>query len=702
MMQISGFKRKYGYALCCFIAGMVSMANAEPTTPNSALDADTPVEPALQTVIIEGSRTSQIGKADSANAGIVTQKQLAARAVYRPAELLETAPGLIVSQHSGEGKANQFYLRGFNLDHGTDLRTSVDGMLVNQRSHSHGQGWSDLNFLIPELANRLEYQKGAFDASMGDFAAAGAVNVQYQNKLDQGIASLGVGQNGFRRLLLADSPMLGAGHLLYALEAFKNDGPFVQGDDFRKLNGVLRYHQGNAAQGLTLSAMAYQAHWHATDQIPVRALASGLLSNRFAAIDQTDGGNARRTSLGLEWHRNQDGVATKLQASIIHAKLDLYSNFSYFLNDPINGDQFSQPDQRVTSALDWSQRRSVNWLGQDASIRYGAQFQNDNIFNGLHNTRARQRLTTIRSDHIVETSLGLYLDHQTTWSPHLRTVLGAREDWYRFKVASNHEVNSGNEQASIGSLKFNLIAGPWAKTEFYLNAGSGFHSNDARGTTIRQDPQTGDNVERGAALARSRALELGVRNEWLPGLNTTFSLYRLDFASELVFVGDAGSTEAGRPSRRVGFEWSNYYQPLAWLTLDADLAYTRARYRDLQASGQHITGAVEGVASLAVAVDNLGPWFGALQWRYFGPRPLTEDNSVRSQATGTLNGRIGYKLSPRIKLALEGYNLSNRRDSAIDYYYPSRLPGEAASGVEDVHFHPVESRSWRLTLQTEF
>ncbi len=676
------------------------MIGASDGAPDVKLDADVPAP--LQTVVIEGSRTSQIGKADSANAGLVTQKQLAARAVYRPAELLEATPGLIVSQHSGEGKANQFYLRGFNLDHGTDLRTSVDGMLVNQRSHSHGQGWTDLNFLIPELANRLEYQKGTFDASLGDFASAGAVNVQYQNKLDQGIASVGLGQNGYRRLLLADSPKLGQGHLLYALEAFKNDGPFVQGDDFRKLTGVLRYHQGNSAQGLTLSAMAYHARWHATDQIPQRALDSGFLSNRFDAIDQTDGGNAARASLSLAWHLNQDGVLTRLQAHIIRTRLDLFSNFSYFLNDPVHGDQFSQPDQRVTSALDLSQRRNVTWLGKEASISYGLQIQNDNIFNGLHNTQTRQRLSTTRSDHIVETSLGLYLDHQATWTPHLRSVVGVREDFYRFKVNSDNPLNSGNNRASIGSAKFNLIAGPWAKTELYLNAGTGFHSNDARGTTIRQDPASGAAVDRVAALARSRALELGVRSEWLPGLNSTISLYRLDFASELVFVGDAGTTEAGRPSRRIGFEWSNYYQPFPWLTLDADLAYAHARYRDADAVGQHITGAVEGVASLAAAVDNLGPWFGALQLRYFGPRPLTEDNRVRSKATSTLNGRIGYKISARIKFELEGFNLTNRRDSAIDYYYPSRLPGEAAQGVDDVHFHPVESRSWRMTLQTTF
>jgi hypothetical protein len=528
------------------------------------------------------------------------------------------------------------------------------------------------------------------------------VNISYQNQLEQGLFSLGLGQNGFRRTLLADSPKLGAGHLLYALEVFKNDGPFVVGDDFRKRNAVLRYHQGSAGNSLTLSAMAYHARWHATDQIPQRALDSGLLQSRFDAIDQTDGGNASRYSLGLQWQHNADGVATRLQGYLVRSQLDLYSNFSYFLNDPLNGDQFSQPDRRVTSALELGQRRSFEGAGATTAIAYGLQIQNDNIFNGLHATRARQRLSSVRADHITESSIGLYFEHQATWQPKLRSVVGLREDFYRFKVQSGNPANSGSSNASIGSVKANIILGPWAKTEVYLNAASGFHSNDARGTTIAQDPVSGDAVERVPGLVRSRALELGVRNELLPGLNSTFSVYRLDFASELVFVGDAGTTEAGRPSRRIGFEWSNYWRAANWLTVDADLAYARARYRDVQAVGQRIPGAVEGVASLALAVDNLGPWFGALQYRYFGPRPLIEDNSVRSQATATLNGRIGYKISPRLKLELEGFNLSNRRDAAIDYYYTSRLPGEAAQGVDDRHFHPVESRSWRLTLQLGF
>ena len=655
-----------------------------------ALAAD--LDPEGAKVIISASRTSQIGVAESANSGVVTQAQLEARTVYRPAELLEAAPGLIVSQHSGEGKANQFYLRGFNLDHGTDLRTTVDGMLVNQRSHAHGQGWSDLNFLIPELTDRLDYRKGPYRADEGDFAAAGALAVRYAEVLDHGVATLGVGQNGFRRALLAHSPAVGKGNLLYALELFHNDGPFARGDDFTKANGVLRYSEGSAANGFNVTAMAYKASWNATDQIPRRAVADGRLG-RFDGVDPTDGGASQRYSLSGNWRADSDAGATSVNAYVIANRLALFSNFTYYLDDRLNGDQFSQPDRRVTSALNAEHR----W----DNYRVGVQLQNDNIHNGLYATTARVRRATTREDHIVETSAAVFAEVATRWTPKLRSVAGVRLDHYRFDVASDLAANSGRSSATRASPTLSLIFGPWAKTELYLNAGNGFHSNDARGTTIAIDPKSGDAAERVTPLVKATGMELGMRSEFFKGLQSSLSLYRLDFDSELVFVGDAGNTEAGRPSRRTGVEFSNYYKPNKYLTFDGDLAFARARFKSSDAGDNRIPGAVEGVASLALAVNNVGPWFGALQWRYFGPRPLVEDNAVRSSATSTFNGRIGYKINAHMKIELEGFNLADRRDSAVDYFYASRLQGEAAAS-EDVHFHPVESRSFRVTLSTAF
>lgn len=654
----------------------------------------------FQRVLVDGSRLNQLGVADSANAGSVTQQQLDARTSYRPGELLEAVPGLIASQHSGEGKANQFYLRGFNLDHGTDLRTTVDEMPVNQRSHGHGQGWTDLNFLIPELAMRLDYKKGPYAAAQGDFSSAGAASVVYANRLTQGVASAGIGQNGFRRALLADSLDAGDGSVLYALEAQHNDGPFTQPDRYRKRNGVLRYSEGYANNGFNVTAMAYDASWNATDQIPLRAVRDGSL-DRFDAIDASDGGKAQRYSLSGAWRQTTDDVSSRVNAYVIANRLALFSNFTYVMDDPVNGDQFAQPDRRVTAGVNASHtwHRHTDRGSSDTTI--GLQLQNDNIHNGLYHTRQRQILSTTRQDHIVETSIGVYGENSTRWSRSLRTVAGLRADAYRFDVRGDRPENSGQASDHLFSPSLSVIAGPWRDTEAYINIGNGFHSNDARGTTITVDPKTGEAAAKVTPLVRSRGLELGLRSAAIAGLQTALSLYRLDFDSELLFIGDAGATEAGRPSRRYGIEFSSYYKAASWLSLDLDLAYARARSRGSDPAGDFIPGAIEGVAQLALTLTPQGPWSGSLRLRYFGPRPLIEDNSVRSAASVGLNGRIAYRIDRTLRVELEGYNLANRRDSAIDYYYASRLPGEAQP-VDDIHFHPVESRSLRLTLVKNF
>jgi hypothetical protein len=650
----------------------------------------------IQRVLVEGARASQLGLADAASAGSISQRELEARALYRPGELLEAVPGLAVSQHSGEGKANQFYLRGFNLDHGTDLATWVDGMPVNQRSHAHGQGWTDLNFLIPELTARLDYAKGPYSARAGDFASAGSASIGYANRLVRKVASVSAGQDGYLRTVLAASPDLGGGSLLYALEAVHNDGPFTHPDDYRKVNGVLRFSRGYANNGWSVTAMAYRGRWNATDQIAQRAVDAGLLG-RFDTLDPTDGGEAARYSLSGVWRRTRADSASKLSAYLIRNQLDLYSNFTYFLDDPVNGDQFSQPDRRVTSGADaihtWHLHRGQ---GMSSDLTLGAQIQNDNVFNGLYSTRARRRLSSTRQDHVLETSASLFAEAATRWNESLRSVAGLRLDDYRFDVRSDRSANSGRSSARLASPSLELAFGPWALTEFYANIGNGFHSNDARGTATSVDPKTLAALRPAPGLVRSHGMELGVRSEAIPKTQTSLALYRLDFDSELVFVGDAGSTEAGPASRRTGIEFSTSYKARKWLSVDVDAAFAHARSQG-GGAGDRLPGAVEGVGQLALTVDRLGPWSGALRLRYFGPRPLTEDDSVRSHASLTLNGRIGYRLGPDMRVELEGFNLANRRGAAVEYWYASRLAGENAAH-KDLHFHPLEPRSARITL----
>jgi len=644
-------------------------------------------DPIIQRVLVEGARASQLGIADTASAGTVSQQELAAMAVYRPGELLEAAPGLIVSQHSGEGKANQFFLRGFNLDHGTDLATWLDDMPVNQRSHAHGQGWTDLNFLIPELTVRLDYKKGPYSAREGDFASAGSAAITYANRLARNVATVGIGQDGYARTALAASHEMGDGVLTYALEALHNDGPFTHPDDYQKLNGVLRYSRGYANNGWSVTAMAYRGRWNATDQVPARAVAAGLLG-RFDTVDPTDGGEAKRFSLSGVWRQTGQDAATKVSGYVIRNQLDLWSDFTYFMDDPVNGDQFAQPDRRVTSGFNAIHSWHVHRGEMSASdVTVGVEAQNDNIFNGLAHTAARRLLAVTRADHVTETSMGAFIENATRWNSWFRTTVGARMDGYRFRVRSSALADAGTTHDALASPSANLVFGPWRLTEFYANYGTGFHSNDARGTV----------TQIGTGLVRSRGMELGMRTEAVPKLQTAISLYRLDFDSELTYVGDAGTTEAGPPSRRVGIEFSNSYKPYKWLSVDFDAAYAHARTREAAPGQDRIPEAIEGVGQLALTVSRLGPWEGALRLRWFGPRPLLDDDSVRSRASTTLNGRLGYRVNRDLRLELEGFNLANRHASAIDYYYASQLRGEAAPR-EDVHFHPIEARTFRLTL----
>jgi outer membrane cobalamin receptor len=647
-----------------------------------------------------------IGIADAATAGVVTAQEIDRRPFQRAGEILETVPGVIVSQHSGEGKANQYYLRGFNLDHGTDIAITVAGAPVNMPTHGHGQGYADANFLIPELASAVQYKKGPYYADEGDFATAGAVNVNYVNLLDKPLALLQGGSAGFGRALYAASPEIGGGYLLYAIEAGRNDGPWVRPDDFRKVNGVLRYTRGGQRDGFSITAMGYGATWDSTDQVPARAV-SGQTISRFGLIDASDGGKTSRYSLASEWQRNSSSALTQAGAYAIKYRLNLFSNFTYFLDDPINGDQFEQADDRVVYGLHGSHRWLAHWGRVSAENLVGVQARHDDIANvGLYHTRDRIRLDTTRQDRVSETSGGVYAQSALQWSSWLRTILGVRADRYRFDVGSEEPLNSGRADAALLSPKLTMIFGPWCKTELYANAGSGFHSNDARGATIRIDPVSGEAAERVTPLVRTRGAEIGIRSTPVPRVHMTAALWGLDIASELLFVGDAGNTEASRPSRRAGVELAAFYNILDWLALDGEYAYSRARFRDADptsaATGDRIPGAIEGVASLGLSIIDFHRVSGELRYRYFGPRPLIEDDSVRSDASSLLNARIGYRVTPHLRLDLDMFNILDANASDIDYYYASRLPGEPAAGVDDLHFHPVEKRAFRVAFVTSF
>ena len=665
-------------------------------------------------VLVTGSRTFRsltdldepvnglVGLAGAGSEGVVSAKSLEERPVYRAGEIFETVPGVIISQHSGEGKANQYYARGFNLDHGTDLATWVAGAPVNMPTHAHGQGYSDNNFLIPELVSGVQYRMGTYSAEQGDFSAAGSVNVNYASVLDHALVKAEGGQDGYGRLLGAASSKLGSGFLLYAGELYHNDGPWVHPDDFRRVNGVLRFSQGDQQDGFSLTAMAYSGRWDSTDQVPDRAVAEGQIS-RYGAIDPTDGGHSHRYSLAGEWRTSTKAGLTLAKAYAIDYALDLFSNFTYFLDDPVNGDQFEQKDRRTVVGGSVSQRFLTSWFGKDVESVGGVETRFDHIpVVGLYHTKARERLETTRQDSVDQWSGALLCQSSVQWLPKLRTIAGVRGDLYHFDDVSDDPANSGRRTASLASPKLSIVVGPWNDTELYANWGWGFHSNDARGAAQTRDPKTGDPVDPVDPLVRAKGAELGVRTMAWRHYHSTLAIWLLDIASELVFVGDAGTTEPSRPSRRVGIEWSNQLAVTPWLALDADLAYARARFRDDDPAGDRIPGAVEGVASAGVTLQDRGPLSGSLRLRYFGPRPLIEDDSVRSKASTTLNAQLRYRVGKRYAITLDAFNLTNAKVSDVDYYYTSRLQGEPSAGVDDVHTHPLEPFTLRAGLTALF
>ena len=669
--------------------------------------------PTLDEVDVTAKSTDLLGVASTSSEGTVTAKQLESRPLLRPAEVMEVVPGLIISQHSGDGKANQYYLRGFNLDHGTDFSTSLMGMPVNLPTHAHGQGYTDLNFLIPELVDRIQYRKGTYYAGDGDFSAAGSARIDYVRKLEAPFVETTVGNGGYARVLTAASPRMGNGQLLLAGEGYHNDGPWVVPEHLRKDNVVARYTQGSHFDGLSVALLAYDAKWTATDQIAQRAIGS---VGRFGSLDPSTGGNTRRNSISADFAGSGTNGITRVNAYYIDYRLDLWSNFTY-ATDPVHGDQFLQSDKRSIvggSALH-------TWAGsagdKSLAVTVGTDLRGDYIQNGVFLTQNRNAWGTVRDDSVRQTSAALWGETEIRWLEKFRSTLGVRADSYRFDVSSNTPANSGKKNDAIVSPKLALVFGPWDKTEYYLNAGYGFHSNDARGTvtTINPDPRpgtrptctdaagacTGDALNPVKPLARAKGYEIGARTALLQGLQSTLTLWRLDIASELIFVGDAGTTSPSRPSRRQGMEWANYWTPTQWLLVDGDLSLSSARYTDYAPEGNRIPGAIEQAASLGVSLQESAPWSGGVRLRYFGPRPLIEDNSVRSRSSTLANLQLGYKITTQLRASIDILNLLNTKVSDIDYYYASQLAGETAA-VNDVHSHPAEPRAVRLTLKVTF
>jgi outer membrane receptor protein involved in Fe transport len=702
---------------------VIAMALTVALSVNVQADDDTDL---LQTVTITAIGASNMIAASSGDIG---QEQLSDQPLLRPGAILENVPGLIVTQHSGEGKANQYFLRAFNLDHGTDLATEVDDMPVNLPSHAHGQGYSDLNFLIPELISDLHYKKGPYYADEGDFATAGAVRMSLVDEAAP-TASLGFGQDGNRRALLMGSTAAAAGELLAAGEVYRNDGPFDVPDDYHRLNGVLRYQHGTDRDYWTVTAMGYSGRWNSTDQVPQRAIDAGLI-DRYGSLNPSDGGVTSRYSLSFNEVSRNDSGQNQLSAYVIRYKLDLWSTFTYYLVDPVNGDQMLQHDDRIVYGFKASKTWDTLLARMPMSNIVGFQARLDDIRDvGIFHTEERRLLAPVQNAGVSESATAIYFENSIQWLREVHTVLGLRDDYFDFTVrdkllkadgrcdiASDPlGCDTGSRHASILSPKLGIVLGPWAMTRLFFSLASGYHSNDARGVT-----RSGQNPDDTPVtpLTRATSVEIGVSSQLIADWKTSLDVFELKLKSELVFDGDAGATTPSGATTRSGVEWSNRYRINHWLSADFNAAVSRARFdrnaaaddlgcgnaapadpcaQPIAISGRYIPNSPTNVIDAGLRAQSPTGWFGALRARHFGAAPLVEDNSAKSAPYATVDAQLGIRPGSHWLVALDVFNIFNTRWNDIEYYYVSRLQNQSAAAADYV-VHPGTPRTLRIRLQ---
>ena len=719
------------------------------------------------TMNVQGRADDLIGIASSATQGTVGATEIQDRPILRAGEILETVPGLIITQHAGGGKANQYFLRGFNLDHGTDIAIYLDNMPLNLGSHAHGEGYSDFNTVIEEFVKGVDFQKGPYYADVGNYASAASVHVVFFTTLPQNFFKVEGGMYGYGRTAFGVSRKLGTGSLLYGGEVSHDNGPWsTHEDNYYKYNGLVTYSRGDEARGLSLTTHAYRGTWHSSDQIPVTAVP---LVGYFGALNPTDGGESQRYSLQGEWHHEDANSQTKITSYGFYYDLDLFSDFTYYLDDPKRGDQFEQQDRRWVAGLDARHTISKRWFGRKVENTFGLQVRNDWVHNGLF--RAENRVRTDKNDSnacnaepipecatnpnlvailpaatdlnkFTDTMAGFYVENKAQWATKFRSVVAVRGDDAKYVVTSLtpsyiatelpgfpvinfRQLNSGSATKFLPQPKASLIFGPWANTEFYAQGGFSFHSNDARGATQNVQPISPDNPFPTPStpispLAQTKGGEFGLRTAALPHLQSTLSLWYLRSNSELQQDGDTGSTVASeQSSNRYGLEWANYYVPTDHVSVDLDMADSRAQFTEIDpddasysnpgggqypvqgAGGKLVPEAVKVVISSGVTLHDYKGFTSSVRLRYFGPRDLTSDGANRSKDTLLMNLGFGYEIDEKWHFSADLLNLLDRRNDDITYSYISRITPTGAAAFTNV-FHPAEPFQVRFGLERRF
>jgi hypothetical protein len=727
-------------------AAIGTLALAAGTNSNSG-DTAKSAPPELQEIRVTAARLGLLGTASTSSEGMVTDQELQQMPQYRPGQMLETVPGLIVTLHSGEGKANQYLLRGYNLDHGTDLATFVDGMPINQPTHAHGQGYTDLNFMIPELADGITYTKGPYYAYVGDFGAVGSVMIDYRNAIADQVSAT-VGTLGYQRIFSAGSRTLGDGHLLAAAEVQHYDGPFATPDDARKENLVLRYSEGDQHDGYSVTGMYYHQLWTSTTDIPIRAIAMGLVPDRFGTLDPTDGGRAQRASLSATYRASPGEGQFSASGFFIDNQLHLYNDFTHFLFDPVHGDQEEQFENRRAGGGTASYTLPIPLGAIPNEISLGGLARYDQSAVGRLPSEGQMPLPPQNTsasfsnhDQVYLFAGAAYVQATTHWTSTVRSVLGVRVDYQHGTdvdyLAALHQTagytNGGTAHQALLQPKGSLIYTPTETLELYLSMGRGFHSADLRG--VNQDTSVNLGLPRSPLLARLEGQEVGMRAEVRRNLALTFSVYNLWQQSETILDPDVGTDSAGPPSRRYGYEINLTYQINRWFELYGSWSGNHTRFtRPFDDGtghlGTYIADSPGITGSLALYLTDLGPWSGGLSYRYLGNYPLSSGPCVDSAAVhdfagvatscanaptalGQVNGKgfgelnldAHYAFASGWSASLGLYNVLNTHAAAAEFWYVDRLQNEIGSspdGRADVHEHPLEPIMARFTISKQF
>ncbi|UOQ98860.1 TonB-dependent receptor [Hymenobacter sp. 5317J-9] len=610
-------------------------------------------------------------------------------------DLLRLVPGLFIAQHAGGGKAEQIFLRGFDCDHGTDFAVSIDGLPVNMVSHAHGQGYADFHFVIPETVEQLKVYKGPYTARFGDFATAGAGEFSTKTRLERSQAKLEVGQFATRRALVM-LDLLGTGHHLFskrtesayvAAEYNFTNSYFDAPQHFKRFNGLAKYTgQLSERTSLTLLGSHFTSNWDASGQIPERAVNDGRIS-RYGSIDPSEGGRTSRTnaSVVLTTALPHDAV---LRQQAYYSKYDfsLFSNFTFFLNDPMNGDEIEQTDDRHLLGYTATYDRDDQLGARPLHSTLGVGTRNDFSTLGLFRATQRQITATTTAGRLFEQNLNVYLDETLALTDRLTVNAALRADFFTFDfrgqlandATGELEPLRGRVSHARVSPKLNLYYQLTPAVQLFARSGLGFHSNDARGV-IRDATAN--------VLPRALGYELGSTFKPLPSLVVNAALWSLHLQDELVYVGDEGITESTGPTQRYGFDLALRYQLSRRLFLDGDFNYNHGRQLEAEAGANYIPLAPTFTSTGGLTYKAPRGLSGSLRYRHIDSRPANDDGSIRARGYFLFDAVLSYTTA-RFQFGATAENLLNVRWNQAQFATQSRLPGEPAEGVDELHFTP--------------